>query len=137
MENIINTILLLSAVAIVAYPFFLAPFAEKYSKWLWLVVAIVVLNIFLSLAYWAFDDLSTGFLLSYYGYNFDGMFEEEQYANVEPCNRERVDRLFSHLMGVGWPLRAMFMYVIVTVLHLVACLVTHWLFKLVHFLRKG
>jgi len=137
MGNIIDTISLLLVVAIVAYPFFLVPYTEKHSKWLWLVVGVVVLNSFLSLAYWAFDDLSTGFLLSYYGYNFDSMFEEEQYANVEPCNRERVARLFSHLMGVGWPLRAMFMYVIVTVLHLVACLVTHGLFKLVHFLRKG
>ncbi|MBR4840026.1 MAG: hypothetical protein IK005_06070 [Paludibacteraceae bacterium] len=136
MGNIIDTISLLLVVAIVAYPFFLVPYTEKHSKWLWLVVGVVVLNIFLSLAYWAFDDWSTRWQLSYYGYDFYGMSEKEIYGNVEPCDRERVDHLLSHYMGIGWPLRAMFMYVMVTVLHLVLCLLLHLLFKYTSWLKK-
>lgn len=136
MENIIDTISLLLVVAIVAYPFFLARYAEKHSKWLWLVVIIVVLNGFLSFGYFAFDDWITRWQLSYYGYDFYGMSEKEIYGNVETCNRERVDCLLHHWMGIGWPLRAMFMYVMVTLLHLVACLVMHGLFRLGHAMRK-
>ncbi|MBP5457148.1 MAG: hypothetical protein J6Y37_11675 [Paludibacteraceae bacterium] len=130
MENIIDLISLFLVVAIVAYPFFALSYVEKHSKWVWLMMAIVVLNIFLSLAYCFFDDCSTNWLLSYYGYDFGGMGEEEIYRNVKDCDRERVESLLHHYMGVGWPLRAMFMYVMLTAFHLVASLVLRGIFKI-------
>lgn len=55
----------------------------------------------------AWGDFSNLILLNHYGYSVDGM----NYENVLPENRERVDTLATSLMGIGWPLKAMFGFV--------------------------
>jgi len=65
---------------------------------------LMVLFIFIFAA-WA--DLSNLILLNHYGYSVDGM----NYDNVLPENRGRVDRLVTSIMGIGWPLKAMFGFV--------------------------
>ena len=67
---------------------------------LFLMVLFIVI-----FAAWA--DLSNLILLNHYGYSVDGM----NYDNVLPENRERVDRLVTSIMGIGWPLKAMFGFV--------------------------
>ena len=52
----------------------------------------------------AWGEISNLILLNHYGYSVDGM----NYENVLPENRERVDTLVTSLMGIGWPLKAMF-----------------------------
>ncbi|MFN8207303.1 MAG: hypothetical protein U0T82_07830 [Bacteroidales bacterium] len=52
----------------------------------------------------AWTDMSNLILLNHYGYRMDGM----NYENVLPQNRERVDRLLQSIMGIGWPLKAIF-----------------------------
>ena len=56
----------------------------------------------------AWGDFSNMILLNHYGYSIDGM----NYENVLPENRERVETLVTSLMGIGWPLKAMFGFVI-------------------------
>lgn len=55
----------------------------------------------------AWGDFSNLILLNHYRYSVDGM----NYENVLPENRERVDTLVTSLMGIGWPLKAMFGFV--------------------------
>ena len=55
----------------------------------------------------AWGDFSNLILLNHYGYSVDGM----NYENVLPENRERVDTLVTSLMGIGWPLKAMFGFI--------------------------
>lgn len=55
----------------------------------------------------AWGDISNLILLNHYGYSVDGM----NYENVLPENRERVDTLVTSLMGIGWPLKAMFGFI--------------------------
>ncbi len=52
-------------------------------------------------------DFSNLILLNHYGYSVDGM----NYENLLPENRERVDTLVTSLMGIGWPLKAMFGFI--------------------------
>ena len=59
-------------------------------------------------------DKSYHILLEYYGYNIDGMSEKEFYGNVLPENMERVKRMETSIMGIGWPLKAMFGMVILS-----------------------
>lgn len=56
----------------------------------------------------AWIDISSLMLLNHYGYSVDGM----NYDNVLPENRERVDGLVASIMGIGWPVKAMFGFVI-------------------------
>lgn len=55
----------------------------------------------------AWADVSNLMLLNYYGYSVDGA----NYENVLPENRERVDSLVTSIMGIGWPLKAIFGFV--------------------------
>lgn len=47
-------------------------------------------------------------LLKHYGYNIDGMSESEFFGNVLPENMDRVKRLETSIMGIGWPVIALF-----------------------------
>ena len=63
-------------------------------------------------AFW--KDYSSEILLrSYnaYEYNPDLGNEQVEYKNVEPENLQRVKRLEQTIMGIGWPLRAIFLFV--------------------------
>lgn len=51
-------------------------------------------------------------LLRNYGYNIDGMNIIEFYDKVSPTNMEQVKRLETSIMGIGWPLKAIFGYII-------------------------
>ncbi len=57
----------------------------------------------------AWADISNLILLNHYGYSVDGM----NYENVLPENRERVDNLATSIMGIGWPLKAIFGFVMI------------------------
>ncbi len=67
-----------------------------------LFIMALLISIF---AVWG--DFSNLILLNHYGYSVDGM----NYENVLPENRERVDTLVTSLMGIGWPLKAIFGFV--------------------------
>jgi hypothetical protein len=47
------------------------------------------------------------------GVNFDGMTDSERTQNVSPELREEANKLYWSLMGVGWPLQAIFGTVLV------------------------
>jgi amino acid transporter len=50
-------------------------------------------------------------LLEHYGYNIDGMNEAEFYGNVIPENMDKVKSIQRSIMGIGWPLKAIFAFV--------------------------
>ncbi|MBI3232887.1 MAG: hypothetical protein HYZ42_02410 [Bacteroidetes bacterium] len=60
-------------------------------------------------AWWSYE--SNLMLLKHFGYNVDGMNEAEFFASVLPENMERVKRLEISVMGIGWPLKAIFGFV--------------------------
>jgi|ERR1035437_6804375 hypothetical protein len=57
--------------------------------------------------YAAWSDISNLMLLKHYGYNADSM----NYDNVSSENRERVKNLVTSIMGIGWPLKAIFGFI--------------------------
>jgi hypothetical protein len=50
-------------------------------------------------------------LLEHYGYDIDGMNETEFYGNVIPENMDKVKSIQRSIMGIGWPLKAIFAFV--------------------------
>ena len=74
------------------------------------LIGLLVLGILMFIfAWWSHE--SDLILLKHYGYNIDGMNETEFYGNVSPENMEQVNRLVTSVMGIGWPLKAMFGFV--------------------------
>ncbi len=63
------------------------------------------------LAWWSVK--SDMILLEHYGFNSNGWNETERLENVAPVNLEKVKRLESNIMGIGWPLKALFGYVFI------------------------
>jgi amino acid transporter len=60
-------------------------------------------------AWWSYtSDLM---LLEHYGYDIDGMNETEFYGNVIPENMDKVKSIQNSIMGIGWPLKAIFAFV--------------------------
>jgi hypothetical protein len=65
--------------------------------------------IVLVFAWWSYtSDLM---LLEHYGYDIDGMNEAEFYGNVIPENMDKVKSIQRSIMGIGWPLKAIFAFV--------------------------
>ncbi len=81
----------------------------KYKFIVYLIsCTIITAFLILALAWWA--HTSDKLLLSHYGYNLDGTAETESYASVLPENRERVKKLLVSISGIGWPLKAIFIF---------------------------
>lgn len=70
------------------------------------LIGVLLMALLISI-FAAWGDFSNLILLNHYGYSVDGM----NYENVLSENRERVDSLVTSLMGIGWPLKAMFGFV--------------------------
>ena len=75
------------------------------------MISLFALGILMMIfALWSYkSDL---ILLKHYGYNIDGMNDTEFYGNVSPENMEQVRSLETSIMGIGWPLKAIFGYLI-------------------------
>lgn len=75
------------------------------------LINLVTLAILIVLFTW-WNNKSDLILLKHYGYNINGMNHDEFYGNVSPKNIERVKNLETSIMGIGWPLKAIFGYII-------------------------
>ncbi|TFG93205.1 MAG: hypothetical protein E4G71_00835 [Candidatus Atribacteria bacterium] len=82
----------------------------------WTLIAYSIISLFvlgliiIFFAWWSYkSDL---ILLKHYGYNIDGMNYTEFYGNVAPDNMEKVKSLETSIMGIGWPLKAYFGYLL-------------------------
>ncbi len=74
------------------------------------LIGLSVLGILtLIFAWWSYE--SDLILLKHYGYNIDGMNEAEFFGNVLPDNLDKVKRLETSIMGIGWPVKAIFGFV--------------------------
>lgn len=111
MEDLISTVTFLLMICILLVPFFILNKINKgrlkYKFLLYFFISIIVTSFLSFLFAWSAntEDLM---LLSHYGYNIDGMNQSEFYGNVQPENLERVNSLVTSVMGIGWPLKAIF-----------------------------
>lgn len=115
MEIIIKTVDLLIFGLILSTPILLLLTLKKVNtKWTFLiyfVISLIVLAILIfTFSWWSYE--SDLILLRNYGYNIDGMNEMEFYGKVSSENMEEVKRLEKSIMGIGWPLKAIFGYFI-------------------------
>ena len=74
------------------------------------LIGLFVLGVLMLIfAWWSHE--SDLILLKHFGYNIDGMSETEFFGNVLPENMDKVKRLETSVMGIGWPVKAIFGFV--------------------------
>ncbi len=115
METLITISNFLILGLIICAPILILIILERLkTKWnviFYPLIGLSVLGILLLLfAWWSHE--SDLILLKHYGYNIDGMSETEFFRNVLPENMDKVKRLETSIMGIGWPVKAIFGYVI-------------------------
>lgn len=75
------------------------------------LIGLSVLGVLMLIfAWWSHE--SNLILLKHFGYNIDGMSETEFFGNVLPEKMDKVKRLETSVMGIGWPVKAIFGFVI-------------------------
>lgn len=74
------------------------------------LIGLFVLGVLMLIfAWWSHE--SDLILLKHFGYNIDGMSETDFFGNVLPENMDKVKRLETSVMGIGWPVKAIFGFV--------------------------
>ncbi|MEI6091817.1 MAG: hypothetical protein WCR42_15275 [bacterium] len=113
-EFYIRAVTILILIFLITFPFILIYLLKKRLK-----KKIFIIYIFLGLillfigavafAWWA--DTSNVILLKHYGYIYNGI-EAQRYQNVQSKNLEMVKSLELSMMGIGWPVKVFFGFLI-------------------------
>lgn len=104
---------------------------NKYLFVSYLIIGIIISIILIVIsAWWGYE--SNKILLTHYGYNFEGMNEIEDYKQVSVKNLVRVKSLETSMMGIGWPLKAIFLFIF----YLPYLFITYFLFLLIEKITK-
>ena len=129
MKSFIDCINFIFIVFVVIYPIFIVPFIKDKKYLMILILSYFIVDGIFLLMFFGMDDYSTKWLMEYYGYNLDGMSESECYRNVELGDRVMVEGMLSHIMGIGWPLRAVFAYVIIIPFQIILSFIEYYVIR--------
>ena len=77
------------------------------------LIGILLLGLIICFSAW-WNYKADLMLLKHYGYNFEGMNETEFYEKVLPENMQKVKNIKTSVMGIGWPLKAIFGIIMIT-----------------------
>ncbi|MEY2739795.1 MAG: hypothetical protein RL259_1704 [Bacteroidota bacterium] len=133
MEIIITTISLLIFIALVISPIIILKLVNKsknkFKFITYVTIGLIVIAI-ISLIFGWWNDKSTIILLEHYnGYNInpDSNSGQVYYDAVLPENIDRVKELERSHMGIGWPLKSIFLFVLSSPY----LLIVHFVIKLI------
>lgn len=115
METLIAIIDFFILGIIIATPILLLTILKKSNHRSYSIIYFLIGIILSGLIIWLFawwTDISNSILLKHYGYNVLGMNTTELYKNVMPADLERVRNIENSVMGIGWPLKAIFGFII-------------------------
>lgn len=83
----------------------------KQTLIIYSLIGLSVLGLLILIFAW-WTDKSNMILLEHYGYNYNGWNDVEKFQNVVQENLEKVKRLETSIMGIGWPVKAIFAFAI-------------------------
>jgi amino acid transporter len=105
----ITTFLLLGLILI--FPILILKRLKKNILLNYSLISLFIVGLLIVVFAW-WSHKSDLILLNNFGYNIDGMNHNEFYENVSSENMEKVKSLETSIMGIGWPLKAIFGFVI-------------------------
>jgi len=107
----------------------------KYYHIIYFLTGLLMLGGIVWIFAWWTNE-SNIILLEHYGYNIDGMSETERYCKVLPENMEQIKRMEISMMGIGWPLKAIFGIVTLSPFFLLYLFVVYFWKKLLKIIRN-
>jgi hypothetical protein len=115
METLVTIVSLLLIIAVIASPIVILIglkrlHVKNYKFLAYLAVGAIVTSVLTFIFGW-WSGASNQILLCHYGYDLDAMDYTGRFSNVSAENLERVKQLEMRLMGVGWPLKSIMMFV--------------------------
>jgi len=136
MEIIVTTINTLLLLGLISSPIIILRFVNKsnikFNFISYFTIGLIVTAI-ISLIFAWWSDTSSIILLKHYdGYVFnpDSNSFQVSYEKVLPVNIDRVKNLELKIMGIGWPLKAIFMFVCFSPILLVVYFLNSFLDKI-------
>jgi len=105
----ITTFLLLGLILI--FPILILKRLKKNILLNYSLISLFIVGLLIVVFAW-WSHKSDLILLNNFGYNIEGMNHNEFYENVSSKNMEKVKSLETSIMGIGWPLKAIFGFVI-------------------------
>lgn len=84
----------------------------KQTLFIYSLSSLLILGFLVLISAW-WNDEANMILLKHYGYNIKGINEAEHFQNVLSTNIEQVKNIETGIMGIGWPVKAMFGYIMV------------------------
>lgn len=129
MELIRNICTLLVGIIGFLLPLLFVPLLQGGKDVMRFVVTTMIFSGILCLTLLWWDDASTWWLMEYYGWDPNGMCDSEYYQNVAECDRARVQKLWNHNMGVGWPVKAFLAYLFLLPLQLILSAMVFFIIK--------
>lgn len=131
MEIQILTISILLFIVLILVPVILFLGIKKVNWFRFRFVAYTLIGFFISglvtmtFAWWM--NYSEWILMNHYGYDFNALSEAERFTKVDNQNIERVKQLEFGYYGIGWPLKAIMMFVFYFPYLLIVYLIGHYL----------
>jgi hypothetical protein len=113
-ETISTIISILLLLGLISIPILLFVGLKKWNIFKYEFLTYFIIGLILTagiswtLAWWM--DYSNQLLMEYYGYDFKAINETDRFVEVEEENHERVKHLEMGFYGIGWPLRAFFIF---------------------------
>lgn len=127
--GLFSIISLLCYLLILSTPFLLSRFRKDKKFYLLFFISIALTFILSTVStYWS-EDLSDRLIYKLYGFDADGMSDDERLHNVNDENKETIQNIYNESFGIGWPLKLIMMFTIIVIpYNLVSCGLIH-LFK--------
>jgi hypothetical protein len=109
MEIITTLINLIVSLCLILCPLIIIK--KSFNNFFIYTLFILIIGLILTtfLGWWL--EFSNILLLKQYGYDFSGLNEYEYYKNVKIENLVQVKSLETKLMGIGWPLKSIFLFI--------------------------
>jgi len=114
METLTTIITFILLFGLVSVPILLFVVIKKWSFFKYDFLTYLTIGLILTagiswtLAWWM--DYSNQLLMDNYGYDFKAINENDRFEKVEERNLEKVKQLEMGFYGIGWPLRAFFIF---------------------------
>lgn len=114
MEVLTTTISFLILGLLIVSPFVILKVIRKRNvkyKFITYLISGLLVTVLLIILFAWWSDFSIKILLYSYGYDFNGMDFSEKCKNVAEENLMTVKQLSKRLTGIGWPLKAIMVYI--------------------------
>lgn len=111
MSILINFISLVVMCGLILLPFiilYILKMRKSNHRFTIFTTFSITIGIMIIYAYSLWLTNADTWLLSYYGYDINGLTESERFANVSPNNIVKVRVIESSISGIGWQLKALF-----------------------------